>query len=240
MSTFRARPGRASCDISPRTALTRSTRVACSAGASPKKTVETIAPPRETPRRASPRRARRCERLLRDLRRHGARHRIDRRLEDDARDDEAERRGRERKQQAFREQLPDDASAGGAEREPDADLTLARDRTRQQEVGDVRAADHQDQAEDKEERREHQQQPPPAEGRFPASARAMMFGAGGRLRFRAVRPRIPHREPGQCRLARHPRLQPADDLDGDGVSLPCMNRPELAERAKAAPNSRGR
>jgi hypothetical protein len=44
--TFRARLGPASFVTSPRTALTSSTRVACSAGASPKKTVERIAPAR--------------------------------------------------------------------------------------------------------------------------------------------------------------------------------------------------
>ena len=41
---FRARPGRASLTTSPRIVLIGSTRVACSAGASPKKIVETPAP----------------------------------------------------------------------------------------------------------------------------------------------------------------------------------------------------
>ena len=69
----------------------------------------------------------------------------------------AERRRHKREQQAFREQLPDDAPPRGAKRQSDANLALASDAAREQQVRDVRATDQQDQPESEEERREHDQ-----------------------------------------------------------------------------------
>ena len=50
--------------------------------------------------------------------------------------------------QTLGQQLPHHASARGAEPEPDRDLALARAGARQQQVGEVRAGDHQDHAGD--------------------------------------------------------------------------------------------
>src|SRR5436189_2978 len=47
-------------------------------------------------------------------------------------------------QHAFGERLPDQASAPGAEREPDRDLALPRGRPREEQVRDVDACDQQD------------------------------------------------------------------------------------------------
>ncbi len=106
---------------------------------------------------------------LRDLRRERGDDRIERAVEKETRDDNAADRRRERQDQALREELPDDAPARRAKRQPDADLPLAREAAREQQVGDVGAADHQDQPEGKEQRSEDQAEP---------IARATYPGAG--------------------------------------------------------------
>ena len=90
--------------------------------------------------------------------RHAGHHRVDDHVEHHARDREAGRGGDERKQQALGQQLADDAAAGGAKRQPDANLTLARHRPGEEKVGDVGTANQQDEAERKEQRREHDHQ----------------------------------------------------------------------------------
>jgi hypothetical protein len=75
---------------------------------------------------------------------------MERTLQKQVRYDEAASRRRERKEEALREELPDDAPARCAKRKPDADLPLARDASREQQVGDVGAADRQDQPEGEE------------------------------------------------------------------------------------------
>ena len=70
---------------------------------------------------------------------------------------ESARRRPERKDEALGQQLSDDSPARRAERQPDPDLALTRDTTREQQVGHVRAADHQDQAERDENRREERE-----------------------------------------------------------------------------------
>ena len=50
--------------------------------------------------------------------------------------------------EAFGHELPDDASARGAERQADADLTPARDRARQLQVRHVDAREQHDEADD--------------------------------------------------------------------------------------------
>ena len=113
ISKFRASPGRASLTTSPRIVLISSMRVACSAGASPKTIVERPAPMmRNSATRQSA---------------SGTHNRISPKsptpllitaamtaLEHHARDREAGRGGHERKQQVLRQQLADDAAAGGA------------------------------------------------------------------------------------------------------------------------------
>ena len=110
---FRARPGRASLTTSPRIVLIGSMRVACSAGASPKTIVETPAP---TMRNSSTRQSASGtdNRISPRSGGHAGHHRVDDRLEHHARDREAGRGGHERQQQALRQQLADDAAAGGA------------------------------------------------------------------------------------------------------------------------------
>ena len=93
---------------------TRSRRVACSAGASPKNTVDTMAPAtRNTSTRQSAAGAARFNMLTNWANSGGiVRHRRrERRLEEQPRDDKTACRRRERKQEALREQLPDDAPA---------------------------------------------------------------------------------------------------------------------------------
>ena len=60
----------------------------------------------------------------------------------------------QREQPALGHELADDAAPRRAERQADADLALTRHAARQQQVGDVGAADQQDQAEGEEQRRE--------------------------------------------------------------------------------------
>ena len=110
---FRARPGRASLTTSPRIVLIGSMRVACSAGASPKAMVETPAP---TMRNSSTRQSASGTNNRKSPISGGqaGHHRVDDHLERHARDREAGRGGHQRKQQALRQQLADDAAAGGA------------------------------------------------------------------------------------------------------------------------------
>ena len=58
-------------------------------------------------------------------------------------DRRADRAARDRQHQALGQDLTDDASAAGAEREPDRDLALTRRAAREQQVRDVRADDDQ-------------------------------------------------------------------------------------------------
>ena len=69
------------------------------------------------------------------------------RLGDPVGNGDADDRAAEREQQAFGEQLSRDAETRAAEREANADLLLPRETSRQQQAGDVAAADQQ-QAED--------------------------------------------------------------------------------------------
>lgn len=62
-----------------------------------------------------------------ELGRKRARHRADDAAEHEPRDSEANRRGSQGEQHAFREQLPDDATARRADRQSNTDLTLASD-----------------------------------------------------------------------------------------------------------------
>ena len=70
------------------------------------------------------------------------------------RDENAERAADRREQQALGQQLADQPPARRAERQPDRDLLLPRRRTRQQQVGDVRAHDQQHQHDDDAENRD--------------------------------------------------------------------------------------
>ena len=58
-------------------------------------------------------------------------------------EDDAERRAEQADDRRLREQLPDDAQAAGAKGGPNRDLAMAYRRPREQQVGDVRAGDHQ-------------------------------------------------------------------------------------------------
>ena len=108
----RARPGRASLVTSPRIVRTSSRRVACSAGTSPKNTVETMAPAtRNTSTRQSAAGTQPARSTSSELRRHRGGHRIERTLQKQPRDGQTACRRRERKEEALREQLPDDAPA---------------------------------------------------------------------------------------------------------------------------------
>ena len=69
-------------------------------------------------------------------------------------EDQAEDRARRRQAGSLGEQLTGEPQPRGAEREPDAQLVTPRDRARQQQVGDIRAGDEQDQADDDQNRRE--------------------------------------------------------------------------------------
>ena len=66
--------------------------------------------------------------------------------EDRGADADAQRPAKHREHQALGEQLPDDASALGAERGAHGNLTGARRRPREQQVGDVRTAQEQHEA----------------------------------------------------------------------------------------------
>src|SRR5205085_5094195 len=57
------------------------------------------------------------------------------------RGENAERSARERKQQTFREELADKPIASGTKRGADRDLLVARRRTREQKIADIRARD---------------------------------------------------------------------------------------------------
>ena len=110
----RARRGRASLVTSPRMVRTRSRRVACSAGASPKNTVDTTAPAtRNTSTRQSAAGAARFNRLTNWTNSGGivviaAESAPSRNSRETTR---AACRRREREQEALGEQLPDDAPA---------------------------------------------------------------------------------------------------------------------------------
>ncbi len=91
-------------------------------------------------------------------------------------------------------------------RQPDADLALACDRAREQQVGDVGARDHQDEAERKKERREQQhdvgRQRDRALPRFEDEVRGTPLDSGsGQAARQTCRgsPRVPH-----AQLARAP------------------------------------
>ena len=189
---------------------TRSTRVACRAGASPKNTVEAMAPTtRNTNTRQSAVGAVKVEQTheLGDLRRERGDHRIERAVQKQPRDDNAADRRRERQHQTLREELPDDAPARRAKRQPDADLPLARDAACEQQVGDVGAADHQDQPEGEEQRSEDHAEPIARQRALARRQRGPDRTPGGRLEARLVplptprrrRPLPPAQAPGFSR-----------------------------------------
>ena len=120
-------------------------------------------------------------------------HRVDDRLEHHARDREADRGSHQRQQQALRQQLADDAAAGGAERQPDANLTLSRHGPGEEQVGDVGTANQQDEAERKEQGRDHGH-------RF----ERLLDGTAPRYQ-RDVRTRRARSDDCRSRLARNPR-----------------------------------
>ena len=142
----------------------------------------------------------------------------------------------QREQQAFGEQLPDDAAPRRANRQPDADLALAGDPAREQQVGDVRAPDHQDQAERKKERHEQQhrvgRQRDRALPRFEHEARA-----AARRNVRPHAARVPHEELRERLVARQTGLQPADDVEADGSLRVPAGRGGTGQGARAAPRS---
>ena len=150
---------------------------------------------------------------LGDLRRECDDHRIERAVEKEPRDDDAADRRRERQNQTLREELADDAPARRAKRQPDADLPLAREAAREQQVGDVGAADHQDQPEGEEQRSEDHAEPIARQRTLARGQRGPDGTPRGRLEVGSSR--CPRRDGGGRCLRRKPRFQPADHLDRD-------------------------
>ena len=75
----------------------------------------------------------------------------------------------QREQDAFGQQLPDDAAASRADGRADRDLALAARRAHEQQVGDVRARDQQDEADGAEQ--DPERRPDVARPARPAAAR---------------------------------------------------------------------
>ena len=140
----------------------------------------------------------------------------------------------ERKQQAFREQLPDNAAPRRANRQADANLPLAGDPAREEQVGHVRAGDHQNQAECKKERHERQHglgrlrdRPQP---RFEHEARGRpLAGTFSRM------PGVPHEELRERLIARHTRLQPPDNVEAAGLFASLLAAAEFAKQGERRP-----
>ena len=238
ISTLRARPGRASFTSSPRSVRTGSIRVACSAGISAKNAVASHRRD-DQEQRDAPIGSGHAEVDVAEIERHGAQRPVDRAFERDARDHVAAGGRGQREQQAFGQQLADDAAPRRAERQPDADLALPRHAARQQQVGDVGAANQQDQSEREEQRREEREGLQRLRNRAAPGARARCSSSGrSRCGDRLVR--VPRRELRAGALHRHTGLQPADDVDADAV-FACRGRPAGTRRAAtAAPSSPAR
>ena len=105
---------------------------------------------------------------------------------------------------------------------------------REQQVGDVRAANHQDEAERKKERHERQhglgRQRDRAQPRFEHEAR------GGPLGGTFSRtPRVPHEELRERLIARHTGLQPPDDVEAAGVFASLLAAAEFAKKGERRP-----
>ncbi len=150
----------------------------------------------------------------------------------------ASRRADQREQQTLGEQLPDDAAPRRANRQPDPNLALTRDPAREQQVGDVRAPDHQDEAERKKERHEQQhrlgRQRDRAQPRFQDEARRPLAGT-----FNGI-PRVPHEQLRERLVARQIGLQPADDVEAAGPFASLLAGAELVKERKRRPEVRRR
>ena len=105
----------------------------------------------------------------------------------------------EAQQKVLGQKLADNAAARGTQRQPDADFTLSRHTARQQEIGDVRAADQQNETERKEQRRGHGE-------RFERLLCGTALGherdgrSAARLRSGLRQASVPNGEGRQCRL----------------------------------------
>ena len=98
-------------------------------------------------------RDRECEHAAVQLCVHRRRRRHDQRQESTDRpacEDDAAQRAERREQQAFGEELPQEARAGCAERHPNGNFALPRGGAREQQVADVRARDQQHEQDDAE------------------------------------------------------------------------------------------
>ena len=158
----------------------------------------------------APIRRRHLQANVTEVGRERAGHRIDDTGEHEPRNAEGEHGRHKSEDQALDQQLADDAAPRRADRQPDTDLPLPGDRAREQQVGDVRTADHQDETERKEQRCEQQhrlhRQRDGARPRFEHEARRAPIAAA------FSRPlRVPHEQLCECLTARYTRQQPPDD-----------------------------
>ncbi len=123
-----------------------------------------------------------------------------------------------------------------SKREPNADLALARDTAREEQVRHVRTADHQNESEGEEDGRERQQsfaetfvQRP--RSRLERDVRRRIAIDRARMRFA----RCPCRQPGNRGLARDLWLQPADHAEIDVIVRALRVRTKLAQERERCP-----
>ena len=201
-TSARRTPTRSRPVVRPRPLILRTLsapiRVAFSAGARPKITHVPIASAAVNPSTRQSRPRSRTHRLVgRGDERHQGRA-------ERAGQERAEGRARPGEQQALGEQLPDDATARGAEAETHRHLALPRARPGEQQVGEVRARDHED------ERRGPEQQP---QRRLVALAQRR--DAGARVEGRELEAEVlRHADGGVVRRERRP-----EEIGRDGGEL---------------------
>ena len=136
-----------------------------------------------------------------------------------AADDQPADAAGERERQAFREQLPDDAHAARAQRQPGRDLLLAGGGPRQEQSRDIRAGDEQD---DRDRRRWKVGEAAEPFLHLDVTAKTRLHaGAGIRVGTRIVTLQARrHRGEFRARLSqRHAGLQPPEHLDPRRAAL---------------------
>ncbi len=241
MSALRARPGRESFTSSPRSVRTGSSRVACSAGINAKNAVA-VHRRDDQEHGDAPVSRRHVEVDVAEVDRHRSYRPVDDRL----RARPGRSRSRRRRQPARAARLSVISwrtmrRRDRPERQPDADLALTGHAAREQQVGDVGAADHQDQSERQEQRREDRERLQRVAERCRASAAARSCWRGHRQQRRGHRDsgvtiRIPRRRSARGRSpSSTPGLQTADDLHADAVFAAAMAGPELGELRERRP-----